>query len=86
MIWSHIAQELTVDTDGDGTTDIWGIQLPGPWTTGFEYWVGAAGGSLISEDGETFVGYHGFTGDDGSGAVLQGSLPYVQGRTARRPT
>lgn len=52
-----IAQELTVDTDGDGTPDIWGIQLPGPWTTGFEYWVAAAGGTLISEDGTTFVGY-----------------------------
>ncbi len=51
------AQELTVDTDGDGQTDIWGIQLPGPWTTGFEYWIGAAGGSLISEDGTTFSGY-----------------------------
>ncbi len=52
-----IATELTVDTDGDGQTDIWGIQLPGPWTTGFEYWIGAAGGSLISEDGSTFIGY-----------------------------
>jgi multiple sugar transport system substrate-binding protein len=51
------ATQLTLDTDGDGTTDIWGIQLPGPWTTGFEYWVGAAGGSLISEDGESFVGF-----------------------------
>ncbi len=52
-----IATQLTVDTDGDGVTDIWGIQLPGPWTTGFEYWVGAAGGSLISEDGAAFAGY-----------------------------
>ena len=52
-----IAQELTMDTDGDGNTDIWGIQLPGPWTTGFEYWVAAAGGSLISEDGQSFIGY-----------------------------
>ncbi|MCB0045403.1 MAG: sugar ABC transporter substrate-binding protein [Caldilineaceae bacterium] len=52
-----IAGELTKDTDGDGTTDLWGIQLPGPWTTGFEYWVAAAGGSLISEDGSTFIGY-----------------------------
>ena len=52
-----VATQLTVDTDGDGTTDIWGLQLPGPWTTGFEYWVGAAGGSLISEDGESFVGF-----------------------------
>ena len=52
-----IAQELTVDTDGDGQTDIWGIQLPATWTSGFEYWVAAAGGSLISEDGTQFVGY-----------------------------
>ena len=52
-----VATQLTVDTDGDGTTDIWGLQLLGPWTTGFEYWVGAAGGSLISEDGESFVGF-----------------------------
>jgi multiple sugar transport system substrate-binding protein len=52
-----IAQELTQDTDGDGVTDIWGIQLPANWTTGFEYWVAAAGGSMISEDGTQFVGY-----------------------------
>lgn len=52
-----IAQELTIDEDGDGTPEIWGIQLPGPWTTGFEYWVAAAGGQLISEDGSTFIGY-----------------------------
>lgn len=51
------AQALTQDTDGDGETDMWGVQLPGPWTTGFEYWVAAAGGSLISEDGQTFVGH-----------------------------
>jgi multiple sugar transport system substrate-binding protein len=51
------AQALTQDTDGDGQTDIWGIQLPANWTTGFEYWVAAAGGSLISEDGTTFAGY-----------------------------
>ncbi len=51
------AQSLTKDTDGDGRTDVWGVQLPGPWTTGFEYWVAAAGGSLISEDGSTFAGY-----------------------------
>lgn len=51
------AQALTKDTDGDGKTDIWGIQLPGSWTTGFEYWVAAAGGRLISEDGTTFIGY-----------------------------
>jgi multiple sugar transport system substrate-binding protein len=51
------AQALTQDTDGDGQTDIYGIQLPANWTTGFEYWVAAAGGSLISEDGTSYVGY-----------------------------
>jgi multiple sugar transport system substrate-binding protein len=51
------AQALTVDRDGDGITDVWGIQLPANWTTGFEYWVAAAGGRLISEDGTQFVGY-----------------------------
>ena len=51
------AQALTKDTDGDGKTDVWGVQLPGPWTSGFEYWVAAAGGRLISEDGSTFEGY-----------------------------
>ncbi|HMQ51135.1 MAG TPA: sugar ABC transporter substrate-binding protein [Anaerolineae bacterium] len=51
------AQALTQDTDGDGQTDVWGVQLPGPWTTGFEYWVAATGGSLISEDGSQFVGF-----------------------------
>jgi multiple sugar transport system substrate-binding protein len=50
------AQALTKDTDGDGKTDTWGVQLFGPWTTGFEYWVAAAGGSLISTDGKAFVG------------------------------
>lgn len=51
------AQGLTKDTDGDGKTDLWGIQLTANWTTGFEYYVAAAGGSLISEDGKTFAGY-----------------------------
>jgi multiple sugar transport system substrate-binding protein len=50
------AQKLTLkDTAGKVTQ--WGIQLPGPWTTGFEYWVAAAGGQLISQDGRTFTGY-----------------------------
>lgn len=49
------AQALTI-SDGGSTTQ-WGVQLPGPWTTGFEYWVAAAGGRLISEDGSTFIGY-----------------------------
>lgn len=52
-----IALELTQDTDGDNAPDIWGVQLPGAWTTGFEYWVAAAGGSLISENGKKFIGY-----------------------------
>lgn len=52
-----IALDLTQDTDGDGRIDIWGLQLPATWTTGFEYWVAAAGGSLISENGKEFVGY-----------------------------
>ena len=51
------AQELTKDTDGDGNTDIWGVQLSANWTSGFEYWVAAAGGRLISEDGTTYIGY-----------------------------
>jgi multiple sugar transport system substrate-binding protein len=51
------AQALTKDTNGDGKTDLWGIQLTANWTTGFEYWVAAAGGRLISEDGKKFVGY-----------------------------
>lgn len=52
-----IALELTQDTDGDGRIDIWGLQLPASWTTGFEYWVAAAGGSLVSADGMTFTGF-----------------------------
>jgi multiple sugar transport system substrate-binding protein len=51
------AKALTKDTDGDGKTDVWGIQLPATWTSGFEYWVAAAGGKLISEDGTKFTGY-----------------------------
>ena len=51
------AQELTKDTDGDGKTDLWGIQLTANWTTGFEYYVAAAGGRLVSEDGTKFAGY-----------------------------
>ena len=51
------AQALTQDSDEDGQTDIWGIQLSANWTTGFEYWVAAAGGSLISEDGQSYVGF-----------------------------
>ena len=51
------AQKLTQDTNNDGTPEIWGLQLPATWTTGFEYWVAAAGGKLISEDGKKFLGY-----------------------------
>jgi multiple sugar transport system substrate-binding protein len=51
------AQALTQDTNGDGRPDVWGVQLPAAWTTGFEYWVAAAGGELISEDGAHFQGY-----------------------------
>ncbi len=51
------AQSLTKDTNNDGQTDIWGIQLTASWTTGFEYWVAAAGGSLIGPDGKSFVGF-----------------------------
>jgi multiple sugar transport system substrate-binding protein len=49
------AQALTIVKDGQ--TQVWGVQLPGTWTTGFEYWIAAAGGQLISEDGKSFVGY-----------------------------
>jgi len=52
-----VAQRLTKDTNNDGQPDQWGIQLPATWTTGFEYWVAAAGGRLISQDGKSFVGY-----------------------------
>jgi multiple sugar transport system substrate-binding protein len=45
------AQALTKPDDG-----VWGVQLPGPWTSGFEYWIAAADGRLISEDGKTFIG------------------------------
>lgn len=51
------AQALTIDANQDGTPEVWGIQLTANWTTGFEYWVSAAGGRLISEDGKSFVGY-----------------------------
>ncbi|MCJ7695932.1 MAG: sugar ABC transporter substrate-binding protein [Anaerolineaceae bacterium] len=53
----NIALDLTQDVDSDGKIDIYGIQLPANWTTGFEYWVAAAGGTLISNNGKNFVGY-----------------------------
>jgi multiple sugar transport system substrate-binding protein len=46
------AQALTKPEDG-----VYGVQLPGAWTGGFEYWIAAAGGSLIDKDGKNFVGY-----------------------------
>jgi len=49
------AQQLTLKDDSGNVTQ-WGIQLPAAWTTGFEYWVAAAGGSLISADGKSFAG------------------------------
>lgn len=51
------AQALTKDVDGDGKIDVWGVQLAAAWTTGFEYWVAAAGGRLISQDGRQIVGF-----------------------------
>jgi multiple sugar transport system substrate-binding protein len=51
------AQALTIDENKDGVPEQWGVQLTANWTSGFEYWVAAAGGSLISEDGKSFVGY-----------------------------
>jgi multiple sugar transport system substrate-binding protein len=49
------AKALT-KTEGGQTTQ-WGVQLPAAWTTGFEYWVAAAGGRLISEDGKSFESF-----------------------------
>jgi multiple sugar transport system substrate-binding protein len=51
------AQALTIDENKDGTPEVWGVQLTANWTTGFEYWVAAAGGRLISEDGKKYVGF-----------------------------
>jgi multiple sugar transport system substrate-binding protein len=50
------AQQLT-ETDAAGNTVQWGVQLPAAWTTGFEYWVAAGGGKLISDDGAAFTGF-----------------------------
>ncbi|NTV64105.1 MAG: extracellular solute-binding protein, partial [Oscillochloris sp.] len=52
----HTAQALTKDINGDGQSDIWGVQLTAAWSTGFEYWAAAAGGQLVSPDGSGFVG------------------------------
>lgn len=51
------AQKLTIDRDRDGIPEQWGIQMNANWESGFEYWVAAAGGRLISEDGKKFTGY-----------------------------
>ena len=51
------AQALTRDTNGDGKPEVWGVQLPAAWTSGFEYWAASAGGGLVSEDGKKFQGY-----------------------------
>ncbi len=51
------AQDLTIDENKDGVPEVWGVQLTANWTSGFEYWVAAAGGQLISEDGKSYVGY-----------------------------
>jgi multiple sugar transport system substrate-binding protein len=51
------ALALTKDTNRDGKTDLWGVQLTANWTSGFEYFVGAAGGQIISDDGQKYVGY-----------------------------
>jgi multiple sugar transport system substrate-binding protein len=51
------ARALTQDRDGDGQTDVWGVQLPAAWTPAFEYWAAAAGGKLVSDDGASFIGY-----------------------------
>ena len=41
------ARKLTLDTDGDGVTDQWGI---GTWKAGFYSWVWAAGSSFFTSD------------------------------------
>lgn len=51
------AQKLTIDRNRDGIPEQWGIQMNANWETGFEYWVAAAGGRLISEDGKKIAGY-----------------------------
>ena len=53
----NTAQKLTIDENQDGVPEVWGVQLTANWTTGFEYWVAATGGRLISEDGKSYVGY-----------------------------
>ena len=52
-----VARRLTIDKNRDGKPEQWGIQMNANWETGFEYWVAAAGGKLISEDGKNILGY-----------------------------
>ncbi len=52
-----VSQKLTVDKNKDGEPEQWGIQMNANWESGFEYWVAAAGGSLISQDGRKYIGY-----------------------------
>ncbi|NPV08404.1 MAG: sugar ABC transporter substrate-binding protein [Anaerolineae bacterium] len=56
------AQALTVDEDGDGQIDQWGIQLPNhwgdvTWWRGISPFVFQAGGDILSSDGTTTTGY-----------------------------
>jgi len=55
--WTWDDLLATAQKLNDPAQGIWGIQLTASWTSGFEYWVGAAGGRLISEDGTKYVGY-----------------------------
>jgi multiple sugar transport system substrate-binding protein len=56
------AQALTLDKDGDGITDQWGIQLPGHWPS-WTWWRGisplvfANGGDLLDPKGEKASDY-----------------------------
>ncbi len=53
----NTARALTIYSDPKLPPDLWGVQLPGAWTGGFEYWAAAEGGQLVSEDGKRFVDY-----------------------------
>lgn len=56
------AQALTLDKDGDGVTDQWGIQLPGHWPS-WTWWRGMSpfvfqnGGDLLDPEGKKATGY-----------------------------
>jgi len=52
--WLEQLEALTVDTDGDGTTDRYGLGLAGPGffiNEDLYMWVGSNGGTLFDEDG-----------------------------------